>query len=813
MSALTQDFRYGLRTLLSSPGSTAVAIVVLSLGIGANAAIFSVASAVLFRTLPYTSPDNLVFVWEKSSSNAMPGLWRLSAADYREFQFQNQALDQMGAMRFESSVISAGEIPERIETAAVSPVVFDILGLHPALGRSFTSDEDQPDKNHVAILTAGFWERRFSRDPKVLGTTLLLDGGAFTIVGVAPPQFRLPGSDSELWIPYTPAPADLLPTNRGVHQLQVLARLKPGVPREQAQNEMQTVAQRLARDYPNTNATFSIYLAPLREQLIGDIRPTLFMLMAAVVVVLLIACVNVAHLLLARASTREKEIAVRTALGANPGRLVRQLLTESVLLALIAGVIGLLVAYWGTGILAKLSPAGFPQAGEIRIDWRVLAFTLGVSIVTGLTFGLVPALSSARSNLNLVLRSGGRGGTGGRTRSRVRDVLMVCEVASSAALLIGAGLLIRSLVRLQEVNPGFRTDGVLTMQLSLPPAHYSGLQVGLFYEQVLARVAGLTGVQASGVCRSLPLSGNDINANFQIEGQPRLRAADQPRAKFRTASSGYFAALRIPLLRGRVFDNRDNQQTPKVVIINETAARRYWPNENPIGKRILSGFDNDKWTTIIGVVGDVKHAGLDAATDPETYYHYLQIPPEVMNLAEGTVALALRTTGDPAALTSSVREQLRTLDPSLPVFNVHAMQDLVEGSVAQPRFRTLLISAFAGLALVLASLGLYGVVAYSVSQRTTEIGIRLALGAQPGGILQLVVFRAAGLAAIGLAIGVAVSLALSRIIARFLFGISPADPITLGGVSLIILLVALTASWVPALRAAKVDPATALRAE
>ncbi len=813
MSALTQDFRYGLRTFLNSPGSTAVAIVVLSLGIGANAAIFSVASAVLFRTLPYTNPDSLVFVWEKSSSNAMPGLWRLSSADYREFQSQNQALDQMGAMRFESSVLSAGEIPERIETAAVSPVVFQILGMQPALGRSFASDEDHPDKNHVAILTAGFWERRFSRDPKVLGTTLLLDGGAFTIVGVAPPQFRLPGSASEIWIPYTPAPADLLPTNRGVHQLQVLARLKPGVSRQQAQNEMQTVAQRLAHDYPNTNATFSIDLVPLREQLIGDIRPTLFMLMAAVVAVLLIACVNVAHLLLARASTREKEIAVRTALGANPGRLVRQLLTESVLLAVMAGLIGLLVAYWSTGILAKLSPAGFPQASEIRIDWRVLAFTLGVSIVTGLTFGLAPALSSARSNLNLVLRSGGRGGTGGRTRSRVRDVLMVCEVASSAALLIGAGLLIRSLVRLQEVNPGFRTDGVLTMQLSLPPTRYSGLKVGLFYEQLLGRLAGITGVQAVGVSRFLPLSGNDASGNFQIEGQPRLRTTDQPRAKFRTASAGYFAALRIPLLRGRVFDNRDNQQTPKVVIINETAARRYWPNEDPIGKRILSGFDNDKWTTIIGVVGDVKHAGLDAATDPETYYHYLQIPPEVMNLAEGTVALAIRTSSDPAAMTSSVREQLRTLDPSLPIYNVHAMQDLVEGSVAEPRFRTLLISAFAGLALVLASLGLYGVVAYSVSQRTTEIGIRLALGAQPGGILQLVVFRAAGLAAIGLAIGVAVSLALSRIIGRFLFDISPADPITLGGASLIILLVALTASWVPALRAARVDPATALRAE
>jgi predicted permease len=395
----------------------------------------------------------------------------------------------------------------------------------------------------------------------------------------------------------------------------------------------------------------------------------------------------------------------------------------------------------------------------------------------------------------------------------VRDVLLVCEVASSAALLIGAGLLIRSLAHLEEVNPGFRADHLLTMQLSLPPAHYSGLKVGLFYGQLLDRVTRLPGVESAGVCRFLPLSGADASVNFQIEGQPRLSTADQPRAHFRTASGGYFVALGIPLLRGRLFDSRDSQETPKVVILNEAAARRYWPGDNPIGKRILSGFDEDKWSTVIGVVGDVKHAGLDAGTNPETYYHYLQVPPESMSFAEGTMALAMRTSVDPTAMTASVRGELRKLDPIQPVFNVHVMQDVVYGSLAQQRFRTVLIGAFAGLALVLAALGLYGVVAYSVSQRTTELGIRVALGARPGSILQLVIFRAAGLAAIGLAIGMAVSLAGSRLIARFLFDVRPADPVTLGSASLIILLVALTASWVPALRAAKVDPATALRAE
>ena len=812
MSALSQDLRYALRTFMNSPGSTAVAIAILSLGIGANAAIFSVTSAALFGELPYKNPANLVFVWENKLSKNMRQE-AVSPADYREFLAQNQAFDQLGAIRSQSSVLTGGEVPERIETAAVSPSVFEILGMHPALGRAFASDEEQPGKNRVAIISSGLWRRRFGRDPNILSQTLSLDGGSFTIVGVAPPQFRLPASQSELWIPYTPDPNDFLPGNRAHHFLNVLARLKPGIPQARAQSETRIIAQRLADEYPDTNAGFSVDLVPLREQLIGDIRPTLWMLMAAVLAVLLIACVNVAHLLLARAGAREKEIAVRTALGANPGRLVRQLLTESIFLAVVAGLIGLLIAYWGTWILARESTAGLTPNGEATLDWRVLAFTLGVSILTGVAFGLAPALSSARSNLNLVLRSGGRGGTAGRTRSRVRDVLMICEVACSAALLVGAGLLIRSLVRLQEVDPGFRPDHVLTMQLSLPPARYAGLKVGLFYDQLLHRVEALPGVQAAGVCRVLPLTGNDASLNFQIEAQPRVSSADQPRAKFRTASGGYFPALGIPLLRGRFFDNRDNQQTPKVVIINEMAARRYWPGENPIGKRILSGFDDSQWSTIIGVVGDVKYAGLDAAASPETYYHYLQIPPEVMNFTEATVALAIRTSTDPAAMTSSVRQELRALDPSQPVFNVRSMQDLLQGSLSQPRFRTFLIGMFASLALVLAALGLYGVVAYSVSQRTTEIGVRVALGAQPGNILNLVVFRAAGLAMIGLAIGVAISLVGSRLISRFLFGVSPADPITLGATSLVILLVALTAALVPALRACKIDPAIALRSE
>ncbi len=817
MSALWQDFRYSLRTFSHNPGSTLVAIAVLGLGIGANAAIFSVTNAILIRALPYPNADRLLFVWENKLSKGMRQEY-LSPLDLRDFQSRNQVLDQMGAIRSQSAALMGGESPERIEIAQVSPVIFELLGMQPVLGRSFAPNEDQAGKNHVAILSAGLWERRFSKSKDVLGQTVVLDRGPFSIVGVAPATFRLPNSQSELWIPFTPEPGELQPDQRDARlpNMLVLGHLAPGISRERAEGELRIIAAGLAREYPETNGGYSVDLEPLREQLVRDIRPTLWMLTAAVVAVLLIACVNVAHLLLARAGGREKEIAVRRALGAKPARLVRQLLTESVVLAVIAGLLGLLLAYWGAWILPKVVPAGLPQAAESAVDWRVLVFTLGVSLLTGLGFGLAPAISSARSNLNLVLRSGGRGGTGGRTRSRVRDVLMVCEVASSAALLVGAGLLIRSFLHIEAVNPGFHADHVITMQLSLPPVRYQGQKIGAFYEQLLERVDHLRGVEQAGFCRFLPLSGDDASLNFQIEGQPRLtNHTDQPRAKFRTASSGYFEAMRIPLLRGRLFDERDNRSTPKVVIINQTAARRYWPGENPIGQRILSGVDEEQhsWSTIIGVVGDVKYAGLDTVTNPETYYHYLQIRPDAMNVAEGAMALVIRTAGDPAAMASAVRGELRSLDPAQPLYNVRTMDQLVASSIAQPRFRTFLVSAFAALALVMVALGLYGVVAYSVSQRVAELAIRVALGAEPSGILRLVLSRVAGLTLLGLAIGIAISLAGSRIIARFLFGVTPADPVTLVLVSLLILSVAVAASLAPALRSTRVDPAIVLRAE
>ena len=811
MHNLLQDIRYGLRSLLRTPGVSCLAVIALALGIGANSAVFSIVNAVLIRPLPYPDAGHLVAIWENKVSRGVVTRAWLSPADYRDFREQNQVFQQMGAFRTQSSVLTGKQLPERVETASVSPGIFDVLSTKPVLGRVFAADEDQPGKNAVIVLSDGLWRRRFGADPDILGSTLDLDGASYKVVGIAPRGFHLPESTSELWIPYTPEPREL--AKRGLRTLTVIARLKPGVTPRQAEIGMQAIARRIEETSPDTNAGYSAIVVPLSEQITGDIRPTLWTLMGAVVFILLIACVNVANLLLARASTREKEMAVRTSLGADPARIVRQLLTESVLLALIGGAAGLLLAEWSISILVKLAPSNLPRIGEISLDWRVLAFTLAVSAATGIVFGLAPALESSRVDLNSGLKTSGRSASGHRGRSRMRDSLVVCQMACCLALLISAGLLVRSLVRLGQVNPGFRADHVLTMQIALPPARYPGNKVKNFYRQLLDRVTALPGVQSAGLCRFLPLTGNDASANFQIEGQPVLASADQPRAKFRAAGGEYFAALRIPLLRGRLFNSSDDERTPKAVIINQSAARLYWPNEDPVGKRILSGFDQDQWSTIIGVVGNVKHAGLDAETNPETYYHFLQIPPEAVGVAEATMALAIRTNMAPEAMISAVRNEVHALDPGQPVFDVRTMEDVVNGSVAQPRFRTLLLSVFAGLALLLAAVGLYGVMAYSVTQRSNELGVRMALGAEPGQILKLVVGHALVLAAIGLAIGLTLALLCARLMSGLLFGIGATDLASFGISCLVVLSVAALASFVPALRATRIHPIAALRAE
>lgn len=811
MGHLAQDLRYGIRSLLKAPGWTALAVAALGLGIGANSAVFSIIDAVLIRPLAYKDPQRVVVVWGNDRAKGMRGLF-FAAQDYQDIVRQNQVFEQMGAYGARSVELTGRDTPERIESATVSPSIFELLGTRAEVGRVFAADEDQPGKNSVAVLSDGLWRRLFHGDPRVLGSALRLDDRSYTVIGVTPPDFRLLDSPSELWVPYSPDAENLAPSKRGYRFLTVIARLKPGVTRKQADLDLLSVTQRIAQENPETNTGYSADVIPLREQMVGNIRPTLWALMGAVGFVLLISCANVANLLLARAGEREKEIAVRASLGANPGRIFRQLLTESVLLAMIGGCAGLLLAFWASSVLVKLAPADIARAREISMDWRVLTFTFSVAVATGVLFGLVPAWSTAKIDLNSALRTSGRGSTGTQARSSARDILVAWEVASCTVLLIGAGLSLRSLNRLEQVNPGFRVDHALSMQISPPPRRYPGLKIALFYKQILDRAEGLTNVEAAGFCSSLPLGGRDPSMNFQIEGSPAQASADQPRAKFRTASAGYFTALGIPLLHGRFFDRFDSERTPKVVIINQVAARLYWPNENPIGKRILS-LDDSAGFTVIGVVGDVKYAGLDNQTSPEIYYHYLQIPPELMNAVEPTMALVIRTSADPAAMASSVRSELRRIDPDQPVFNVRTMQELVQGSVAQPRYRALLMSVFAGLALVLAAIGLYGVIARSVAQRMNEVGIRIALGASRGDILELMVGRTMRLAAVGMLAGLALALAAAKVISRLLFDVSARDPMTLGVACLVMLGVSLGASLLPAWRVTWINPAQALKVE
>jgi len=521
----------------------------------------------------------------------------------------------------------------------------------------------------------------------------------------------------------------------------------------------------------------------------------------------------VANLLLGRAGSREKEIAVRSAMGANPFRLVRQLLTESIVLSLGGGALGLALAASTVSALSRFGPASLPRLGEIGIDGRVLAFTVAVSLITGIVFGLAPALAIVRGDLNSILRSSGRGNSGSRKRARLSNALVVSEIVCSVVLLGGAGLLIRSFADLKQVNPGFRADRVLTMQLTLPETRYSGWNVAAFYRRLLGRLEALPAVKDAGIARNLPLSGADASLNFTIENRPVVASADQPRAKYRSASAGYFAALGIPLVRGRYFNASDGEKTSGVAVINNTMARRFWPGEDPVGQRIKPGFDDSNWCTIVGVVGDVKHAGLDAAVNPEAYYLYLQTPPVLMTFVEGTMTLVLRTSGDPEAMVAAVRGEVRKMDASLAVFNVHTMEDLMNGSIAEQRFRALLLGTFASVALILAGIGIYGVIAYSVAQRTNEMGVRMALGAERSDVLRLVVGHGALLAGIGICIGLAIALAVMQAISRLLFGVNARDPLTFAIAALAIFAVAVAASYFPARRATRVDPMVALRHE
>lgn len=814
MGALTNDVRYGVRMLLKSPASTLVALLTLTVGIGANSAIFSIVDGVLLRPLPYRDSDRQVVIWEtKLSRGTKQEL--VSPAQFHAWSNENRVFDQMAAIRTEPRVLTGGELPERIDTVLISPGAFEMLGAKPALGRTFSPEEDQPGKNLAAILSYGLWQRRFAGEQTVLGRAITLGGVSYTVVGVMSADFRLLDTPSDVWVPYTLDSKELNASTRAVRSLRVLAHLKPGTTLDQARTEMQSIARRMEQQDPDANAGYSASVVSLRDQLLGNVRTTLWVLIGAVLFVLLIACTNVANLLLARASGREKEIALRSALGAKPIRVARQLLTESLLLAITGGLLGLAFAAAIVSLLKQFGPATLPRIKEIGLDWRVALFTLLIALVTGIVFGLAPAVSAMRSDLNTLLRSSGRSNTSGPGRALFRNTLVVAEMAACLVLLSGAGLLIRSFSRLQSVDPGFRPDHVLTMQIELPESRYSELNVALFYKQLLQAFETLPGVRFAAVSRKVPLSaGDDASLNFIIENRPVERlSANQPRAQFRAVSADYFDAMGIALIRGRHFDRTDGQNTPGVAVINETLARTFFPTEDPLGKRIQSGLPGSAWCTIIGIVRDVKHAGLDAKDKPETYYHYLQVPPAWLSFVEGTMTAVLRTNAEPSTLAAAARAEVHKLDSSLAVFNVFTMDSLVDSSLAGPRFRTTLFGAFAGLALILAAIGLYGVTAYSVERRTNELGVRMALGASKADVLTLVLGQGALLAAIGIVIGLALALAVKRLIANLLFDVSATDPWTFALTALVILLVALAAGLIPALRAIRVDPVVALRYE
>jgi len=812
MNTLWQDMRYGFRMLWKSPGFTLVTVLALALGIGANTAIFSVVNTVLLRPLPYPNGERVVFMGEWSQQVPEMSVSYPNFVDWRE---QTQTLEQLGAFRGANYVLTGVGEPERLDGRQVSAGFFNVLGVTPAVGRNFSPDEDKPGASPVALVSHGFWQRRLGGDASIINRQLLLNGESFTVIGVLPQTFEWQ-SPVDVWVPIGLRADQMGMKERGNHPgIYVLGLLKPNISVEQARTEIKAIAARLAQQYPDSNGGNSAVVDGLQERAVEDIRPALLILLAAVGLVLLIACANVANLLLARAASRSKEIAIRTALGAGRLRIIRQLLTESLILSVMGGLLGLLFAMWGIDALLAVIPDNVPRllVMGIGLDARVLAFTLGVSVLTGLLFGLAPALQASKSNLNESLKDGGRSGSAGASRQRVRNLLVISEVALSLLLLVSAGLLIKSFNRLQQTELGFDPENVLTLRVPLPETRYKeNAVVENFWADLLRRVRSLPGVESAGLTRGLPMNGG-IESGVMIEGQETTDPKDATVAVNLYAEAGYFRTMNIQLLNGRFITDQDTKDSPLVAMVDEMFVTRFFPNADPIGKRLRIGGDRAPLRNIVGVFKHVKHYGPDEEGRIEVYTPFSQVPQEFFAASNRSLWLAVKTKGDPTSLAPAIRNEVLQIDKDQPISNVDTMENIVAASVAPQKFATWLLGIFAASALLLAAIGIYGVMAYSVTQRTHEIGIRMALGAGRGDVLKMVVMQGMKLALYGVGLGLLGAFALTRLMSSLLFGVSATDPLTYGGVAILLAGVALFACLIPARKATKVDPMIALRYE
>ncbi|HEU4933378.1 MAG TPA: ABC transporter permease [Pyrinomonadaceae bacterium] len=798
MDSIIKDIRYGLRSLLKRPAFTAIAVITIGLGIGVNTAIFSVINGVLLRPLPYDDPSRLV----SFRSNQ-------SAPDLADVEAQSKTFSRLGGMVMQPMAYTAGSEPVQIQIGQVTGGLFETLGVKPERGRFITSEDDKNGAPNVVVLSHNLWVKQFSSDEQILGKAIPLSGNMYTVIGVMPATFIPTRENTEAWTPVhvsNPLAANF----RGVHFLRTIGRLAPGVTIEQARTEMKVIDANLAAQYPADNKNRSTVLSPLLERIVGETRWSLYILFAAVSFVLLIACANFANLLLARAAERQREFVIRGALGAGRWRLMRQLLIESLLLSLAGGAAAVLLAYWGTSLLVSFKPENLPRLTEIGVDGRVLGFTLGISVLTGLIFGLVPAWTASRGRVGDALKEGARSVTAGSARQLLRSTFVVLEFAVALVLLVGAGLLIKTFWKLRSVEPGFNPDHLITMRVELPETGYKEVAPQTrFRKQVLAGMNLLPGVQAA-MISELPLSGESLDHEFLIENRPPIAPGDEPSLESRSVIGDYFKVMQIPLRNGRDFGPQDfDEKAPLVGIANEALVRQYFQNEDPLGKRVRWASDRQiHWITIVGVVGDVKHFGLDLPEEPALYSPYTQINPW-----KRWMSFAVRTQDDSAGTVQALKQEIWKVDSQLPVTRVETMSDVAASSFAARRFNMSLLSLFAGLALLLAAIGIYGVMSNAVTQRTQEIGIRLALGASAIDVLKLIIRNGLSLVIVGVGIGLAGAFALTRLMATLLFGVTPTDGLTIGVVSAVLIVVAMLACFIPARRATKVDPLVALRYE